>query len=170
MRKKLSDELRQSKAFAKPGAFEFRIVLDGLKPTYNIGKIFRSSEGFGVGGVDLINIPEFNPYPAMGSIRRIPIAQYKNFQECKESLLKQGYTIFALDPSATATLQTTNLPDKSAFVFGHEETGLSFKPDEHPEVKFLKIQTFGVVQSLNVSIAASITMYEYVRNRSLSEF
>jgi tRNA G18 (ribose-2'-O)-methylase SpoU len=56
-----------------------------------------------------------------------------------------------------------DLPEKSAFVFGHEEFGISFEPDLFPEVKRLTIPQYGRCQSLNVSVAASIILYEYTR-------
>ena len=57
------------------------------------------------------------------------------------------------------------LPHKSAFIFGHEEFGCSFEPDDYPQMQTLTIPQFGSVQSLNVSIAASVVMYEYARQR-----
>jgi len=57
----------------------------------------------------------------------------------------------------------TNLPEKSAFIFGHEEYGISFEPDLYPEIRRLTIPQYGRSQSLNVSVAASIILYEYTR-------
>jgi tRNA G18 (ribose-2'-O)-methylase SpoU len=61
------------------------------------------------------------------------------------------------------------LPHKSAFILGHEEFGCSFVPDDYPQMQTLTIPQFGSVQSLNVSIAASVVMYEYVRQRLRNE-
>ena len=47
-------------------------------------------------------------------------------------------------------------------MLGHEEFGFSFEPQDYPELQKLTIPQFGSVQSLNVSIAASVVMYEYV--------
>jgi tRNA G18 (ribose-2'-O)-methylase SpoU len=54
---------------------------------------------------------------------------------------------------------------KTAFVLGHEEWGHSFKQDDYPDITSVAIPQFGQVESLNVSIAASIVMYEYVRQQ-----
>lgn len=48
-------------------------------------------------------------------------------------------------------------------IFGNEEFGLSFRGDDFHAIKSLKIPQYGRVQSLNVSIAASIVMYEYIK-------
>ena len=60
----------------------------------------------------------------------------------------------------TEALAYIKLPAKSAFIFGNEEFGHSFNKDDYYAIKSLKIDQFGRVESLNVSIAASIVMYE----------
>ena len=46
---------------------------------------------------------------------------------------------------------------------GHEELGPSFTADPYPDITPIRIPMYGQVESLNVSVAASIAMYEYVR-------
>lgn len=60
-------------------------------------------------------------------------------------------------------LTTFELAKKSAFVLGHEEWGHSFNLDDYPEASSVAIPQYGQVESLNVAVAASIVMYEYVR-------
>jgi len=57
------------------------------------------------------------------------------------------------------------LPAKSAFILGNEGLGISFNPENYPEIASLAIPQFGSMESLNVSIAASIVMYEYIRQQ-----
>lgn len=154
---------RQRNILAQPGEHGFLIVLDGLKPGYNVAKIFRSAEAFGAAGVWIVNIGPFDPAPAKGSFRKVPARFFDSFADCYPALLDAGYQPLVLDPAATAELTDCELPEKCAFIFGNEELGCSFEPSDYPHVKPLKIPQFGSVQSLNVSIAASITMYEYVR-------
>ena len=59
------------------------------------------------------------------------------------------------------------LPRRSAFIFGHEEYGLSFDPADYPDIQPLTIPQFGQVQSLNVSNAASVVMWEFLRQHHL---
>ena len=54
---------------ASPGRHEFIIVLDHLKPAFNIGKIFRSADAFGAAEVHLIATIFFDPAPAKGSFK-----------------------------------------------------------------------------------------------------
>ena len=153
----------QRNLLAKPGAHEFVLVLDQLKAGFNIGKIFRSAEAFGAAAGHLVNIEPFNPSPAKGSFRKVPAIFHETFADCHADLVEQGYTFFLLNPEGATSLCTMELPCKSAFVLGHEEFGFSFDPKDYPDLKRLNIPQFGSVQSLNVSIAASVVMYEYVR-------
>jgi tRNA G18 (ribose-2'-O)-methylase SpoU len=158
---------RQRNVLAKPGEHEFILVLDQLKPGFNVGKTFRSAEAFGAAAVHLVNIGPFDPAPAKGSFRKVPAAFHETFAGCHADLSGQGYTFFLLCPEESKSLCATELPQKSAFVLGHEEFGFSFDPEEYPGMKRLSIPQFGSVQSLNVSIAASVVMYEYVRQQAL---
>ena len=154
---------RNRNRMATPGAHKCIVVLDGLKPTFNIGKIYRSAEAFGAHEVHLIGIDFFDPAPAMGAFKWVPTQFYHRFTSSYANLLERGYTPFILDPGLGTSVTQTPLPEKSAFVFGHEEYGISFEPDLFPEVKRLTIPQYGKSESLNVSVAASIVLYEYIR-------
>lgn len=148
---------------AQPGPKDLVIVLDGLKPNYNIGKIFRSADAFGVKKIHLVNIDFFDPAPAKGSFRYVPAVFDTDFVTCYQKLKEEGYQLIIFNPQNGKPLQDTPLPQKSAFVFGHEEFGFSFDPAEHPDLLSVNITQVGRVESLNVSVAASIAMYEYTR-------
>ncbi|WP_298035742.1 TrmH family RNA methyltransferase [uncultured Desulfuromonas sp.] len=156
---------RQRNLLARPGAHDFVLVLDNLKPGFNVPKIFRSAEAFGAREVHLVNIGPFDPAPAKGSFRKVPARFHDDFRPCQDSLRSEGYDLFVLDPGCPDVLGAFELPEKSAFVLGNEEFGFSFEPTDYPGLRRLSIPQFGRVQSLNVSIAASIVMYEYLRQR-----
>ena len=148
---------------ADPGPNDCVLVLDRLKPTYNIGKIFRSAEAFGCREIHLVGIEYFDPAPAMEAFKWVPAFFHHRFISCYAELLDRGYTPFILEPGKGNALTEAKLPKKSAFIFGHEQHGLSFEPGLYPEVNRLTITQFGKSESLNVSIAASILLYEYTR-------
>ncbi|HEX9778477.1 MAG TPA: TrmH family RNA methyltransferase [Geopsychrobacteraceae bacterium] len=157
------DKERQRNVLAKPGVHRFCLVLDHLKPFFNPPKIFRSAEAFGAAAVHLVGIETFDPAPAKGSFRKVPARFHDDFKTCYEQLVADGYTLYRLDPQARESLCRCALPEKTAFILGHEEFGFSFDPADYPAIRSLSIPQYGSVQSLNVSIAASIVMYEYVR-------
>ncbi|MDX9787051.1 MAG: TrmH family RNA methyltransferase [Desulfobacterales bacterium] len=154
---------RRKNLLATPGEYAYIIVLDQLKPTFNIGKIFRSAEAFGAHEVHVIGTPFFDPTPAMGSFKWVPARFHDTFDACYQTLRERGYSLFTLDPSTGTPLPETTLPKNSAFIFGHEEFGISFDPLDYEGIASLRIPQLGKVQSLNVSIAASLVMYEYTR-------
>lgn len=154
---------RNKNKLAKPGVHDCIIVLDHLKPSYNIGKIFRSAEAFGASAVHLIGIDYFDPAPGMGAFKWVPAVFHRDFFSCYTQLVTSGYTPFILEPGKGNPIMADQLPRKSAFIFGHEEFGISFDPGLFPEIRPLTIPQFGKSQSLNVSVAASIILYEYIR-------
>lgn len=148
---------------AQAGRFPYVLILDHLKPGYNVAKIFRSALAMGASGVHLVNIGPFDPAPAKGALRKVPAHWHDDFQQVRERLAEQDYRWFAFSPDAETALYETVLPTRSAFVFGHEEHGLTFSPQHHDDIQAIRIPQAGAVQCLNVSVAASIVMYEYLR-------
>jgi len=156
---------RRRNLLAKPGEHEFVVVLDQLKAGFNVPKIFRSAEVFGAHEVHLINIGPFDPAAAKGALKRVPAHFHSDFDACYQGLIERGYTFYILEADADDALWNADLPDKSAFIFGHEELGIRFDKQLYPEIRALSIPQFGKIESLNVSVAASVVMYEYVRQR-----
>lgn len=156
-------EMLRAKYSAKFGPHEIVLVLDGLKGNFNVGKIFRSAEAFGARELLLINIPFFDFVPAKGCHRRIKWQMFSSAAECMNYLLAQGYTLYALDPFAETSLQKVSFPKKSALILGHEEYGLSEELKNTVTLNRIKIDQYGQVDSLNVAVAASVALYEYVK-------
>ncbi|MDX1605018.1 MAG: TrmH family RNA methyltransferase [Candidatus Competibacterales bacterium] len=154
---------RNANLLAEPGPHRLVMVLDHLKSDFNIGKIFRSADAFGAAEVHLVGIEAFDPAPAVGSFKWVPARFHADFEGCYRTLAGRGYRLFTLEPGAPLSLTRAELPLLSAFVAGHEERGLSFDRARYPDIQALGIPQFGRVQSLNVSVAASIVMYEYLR-------
>ncbi len=157
---------RRRNLLALPGPHPLVIVLDRLKASYNVAKIFRSAQAFGVRAVHLVGIGPFDPAPAKGAFRKVPARFHDDLESCLGELLADGYTLFALAPGAGETLPEAELPQRSAFIFGHEEFGIRVDPQAFPTLRTLSIPQCGELQSLNVSVAASVVMYEYLRRVS----
>ncbi len=153
---------------ASPGRHDFVIVLNRLKAGFNVPKIFRSADIFGASEVHLINIGPFDPAPAVGAFRRVPARFFSDFQQSYDALTARGYTLFILEPRCERSVSRHPFPTKSAFVFGHEEFGNNIDGTRYPDLLCLGIPQFGSTDSLNVSVAASIVMYEYVRQFATS--
>ncbi len=160
---------RNQNHLAQRGLHDCIIVLDHLKPTFNVGKIFRSADGFGAREIHLVGIDFFDPAPGMGTFKWVPATFHRDFYPCYTELTNRDYTLYTLEPGSGTPIMDEAFPEKSAFIFGHEESGISFEPDLFPNVKRLTIPQYGKSQSLNVSVAASIILYEYVRQHGKKE-
>lgn len=168
MQKSFERQRLLNKIMAKPGPFPYVLILDHLKIDFNIGKIIRSAEAFGAHAVDVVGTSFFDPLPSKGCMKRVPWSMKKTFHESYTIWDSEGYTFYAFDSEATEAIYEIQFPDKSAFILGHEGFGFTFNKDLYPKVKFIKIPQFGLVESLNVSVAASIVMYEFARSRNFN--
>lgn len=157
----------QRNVLARPGVHDFIVVLDRLKASFNVAKILRCAEVFGAHEIQLIDIGVFDPAPAKGALRKIPARFPADFNSCHTELSARDYTLYLLVPDGELNLSSLTFAKKSAFVFGHEEFGPSFSPDDFPDIKTVSIPQFGETESLNVSNAAAIVMFEYVRQAGL---
>lgn len=154
---------RQRNVMARPGRHTFAFVLDNLKAGFNVPKIFRSVQAFSGAEIHLINIGVFDPAPAKGAFRKVPARFHDSFDQAYQALTESGYTLYALTADGNSDLARTKLAEKSAFIVGNEEFGLSFNPADYSDIQTLAIPLHGEMESLNASIAAAIVMYEYVR-------
>lgn len=155
---------------AQPGPNNFIMVLDNLKSGVNVPKIFRTAEIMGAQEIHLINIGWFDPAPAKGAFRKVPAIFHDTFVDCYQQLCQQGYTLYKLSPDCETSSFNCTLENKSAFIMGHEEVGHSFAQQDFPDIRCLTIPHYGITESLNVSIAASIIMYEYIRQHAGQDY
>ena len=148
---------------SSPGPQSFSLVLDHLKPDFNVGKIFRTADAFGAREVCLVGVSWFDPSPAVGSFKHIPAKFFDTFAECHAYLKGQGLTMYRLEPEHGGLLTEAPIAKDCALLLGNEGIGHSFKREDFPDVQSLRIPQWGRAQSLNVSVAAAVAMYEYCR-------
>lgn len=162
-------ELRVNRRVATPGPNELVVVLDGLFPFANPGKIVRTADAFGAREIHLVGTEFFDPRPAVGSLKRVPIRSFASLGDSVAWLRSHDYEVFCLVPPSpghpTEELGIATMPDRTAIVVGNERYGLSNDPESLPGARRLTIVQSGIVQSLNAAVAASIAMYEYDRQR-----
>jgi tRNA (guanosine-2'-O-)-methyltransferase len=121
-----------------------KLVIENIHDPHNVSAIFRTCDAAG-----------------------IPKVKFKNVDECYNSLRKDGFKIYASQISDDAKeffeLDFTN---RVAIVLGNEHRGISEEAAKLADERFL-IPMYGMVQSLNVSVSAAITIYEALRQRKL---
>lgn len=149
---------------AEPGPHELVLVLDNLKPDFNIGKILRSAAAFGLREVHIIGTPYFDPYPAKGAMKLVPLVFHRMYTTCLEQLLEADFQLYALDLGSEQKIGAFPFAAKTALILGNEGLGITFDYKLRG-IPAVSIPQFGKMDSLNVSVAASIAMYEYVRQQ-----
>lgn len=149
-----------------PGPFPYVFVLDRLKAGFNVPKVLRTANVLGAREVHLVGIGIFDPSPAKGGFRHTRTRVFDDARASLAALRAEGYTLWALHARGDDVLGHVELPERSAFIVGHEEWGLSFDPETEPGVRTLRIPQYGLVRSLNVSIAASLAAFEWTRQHA----
>jgi 23S rRNA (guanosine2251-2'-O)-methyltransferase len=145
------------------------LVLDGITDVHNLGAILRSADQF---SVDLVVIPQRRSAQtnetvariSSGASRYVKIATVTNIVREIETLQKEGFWVYGADMGGSS-LFTTKFPARTVLVVGSEGSGLSqlvTKRCDH----IVAIPTTGNIDSLNVSVATGILLYEVRRQNS----
>jgi len=151
------------------GRTPFFLVLDKVSDVRNFGAITRSAE---CAGVDAIIIPEKGSArisgdavkTSAGALYKIPVCRVKSLSNVIKFLQESGVQIVAATEEANEFYYKTDFTMPTAILMGAEDTGVAM---EHLRVadQMVKIPILGEIESLNVSVAASVLMYEVVKQR-----
>ncbi len=149
------------------GRSKLLVVLDQITDPQNVGAIFRSAAAFGAGGVILQDrhapaLAGALAKAAVGAVDRIPHARVVNLSRALEKLADLGWRAVGLDGDAAETLDTVLDARPTVLVLGSEGEGLRRLVAEHCDV-LAKIAMPGGFESLNVSNAAAVALYEATR-------
>jgi tRNA (guanosine-2'-O-)-methyltransferase len=148
---------------------DFTLIIDNIFDPHNVSAILRSCDAFGVGTVHLYYSQE--DFPVIGRKTSASAGKWVEQKRCSDGvnllqqLSRQGYQIAAAcldDQSRPVTEWDLSRP--TAVILGNEHRGVS--PELRPYVTgslFIPMQ--GMVQSLNVSVAAAVILYEGWRQR-----
>ncbi|MBE7652839.1 RNA methyltransferase [Tenacibaculum finnmarkense genomovar finnmarkense] len=143
----------------------FTVVLEDIYQPHNASAVVRSCDIFGVQDVYAIEnrfTNKVSRHVAKGSQKWLNINRYKedgdNTKACIDDLRAKGYQIIGTTPHTdSCVLSDFDVTKKSAFVFGAEKDGISDYIKQEAD-GFLKIPMVGFTESLNISVAAAITL------------
>jgi len=151
------------------GKEPFILVLDRVTDVRNFGAILRSAHS---AGVDAVLIPDKGAASlnsgtvksSAGAIYKIPICREHNLKNALSYLKNSGLRLAAVTEKAEKLHFEENLTGPLALMMGSEGEGISAEYLKMADLK-VKIPMLGEIESLNVSVAAAILMYEVVRQR-----
>ncbi len=155
--------LQKAKRLNQP---PFILILDGIEDPHNLGAIVRTAECAGVHGVIIPNrraaqVTEGVYKSSAGAIEHMLIARVNNISDTIEYLKEKDLWIYGADVEGE-DYYNVELTGPVALVIGSEGKGISRLVKEKCDF-LLKIPMFGHITSLNASNAASILIYEVVR-------
>jgi 23S rRNA (guanosine2251-2'-O)-methyltransferase len=145
------------------------ILLDQVSDPHNVGAILRSAAAFDIGAVIATdrNAPTETGVmakTASGGLEIIPLITVTNLVQAIELIKKAGYWTYGLDGAAKETIAQAKLDNKTALVMGAEGAGLRRLTTEHCDF-LVKLPMSSQMESLNVSNAAAIAMYDLFRRQ-----
>ncbi|WP_374011916.1 23S rRNA (guanosine(2251)-2'-O)-methyltransferase RlmB [Pseudoxanthomonas koreensis] len=146
------------------------LVLDGVQDPHNLGACLRSAAA---AGATAVVIPKDKSAPVNATVRktsagaadRLPVVVVTNLSRSLRELQKLGVWIYGLAGDAQAPLYGVDLAGNVALVLGGEAEGLRRLTREHCD-GLVRIPMPGDIESLNVSVAAGVCLFEAVRQRS----
>jgi 23S rRNA (guanosine2251-2'-O)-methyltransferase len=145
------------------------LILDGVTDPHNLGACLRSADAT---GVDFVIIPKdksahITPVVskvACGAAESVPLVRVTNLARAMNTLKEHGVWIYGAAGETTVSLYQTDCTGAMAVAMGAEGEGLRRLTREHCDALFA-LPMLGTVESLNVSVATGVSLYEVVRQR-----
>ena len=148
------------------------IVLENVHDPHNVSAVLRSCDAVGVIDVHLVyhtgqSFPELGEKSSASARKWVLTHKHSSIDECYDFLRKEGKKILTTGMSNEArSLYAIDFTEPIAIVFGNEHTGVSEEAILKADGNML-IPQVGMIQSLNISVACAVTLYEAFRQRSL---
>lgn len=146
------------------------VILDKITDPHNVGAIIRSCDQF---GASLVVIPEHNSASniasneiigrtSAGASAWVPVAIVKNLVRAAEQLKQAGFWLYGADAGGE-DITGLSFAQKSAIIMGSEGSGIDALLQKNCDT-IVSIPTCGKIDSLNVSVAAGVLLYEVYRS------
>ncbi len=149
------------------------LMLDGITDVRNFGAIARTCE---CAGVDAIIIPAKNSVTvnadavktSAGALMTLPVCKEQSLTATIKFLKDSGFRILAATEKGDYDYSKANYTDPTCIIMGAEDTGVPYEHLKYCD-EWVRIPLMGKIESLNVSVAAGILIYEAVKQRGFKE-
>jgi len=149
---------------------DLTVVLENVFDPHNISAVMRSCDAVGVQEIYVLNtkIPRHKKWGAKSSssaAKWLTVHQFENAEECFAQIRKKYSIVLTTHLSSDAvSLYELNLTKSVALVFGNEHSGVSDEIIAMADGNFI-IPQMGIIQSLNISVACAVSLYEAFRQK-----
>lgn len=152
------------------GKVPFLMVLDGITDVRNFGAIARTCECAGVDGIVIasrssVAVNGDAIKTSAGALHTLPVCKVANMQEALQFLRDSGLRIVAATEHSTQNYTEVDMRQPLAIIMGSEEHGI-YQANLDLATDKVRIPMLGKLESLNVSVAAGVMIYEAVRQRN----
>jgi tRNA (guanosine-2'-O-)-methyltransferase len=158
------------KAVLQRRQFNLTIVLENVFDPHNISAVMRTCDAVGVQEIYILNtkIPRHKKWGARSSssaAKWLTVHQFENTDQCFESIRNRGLKILTTHLGHDAVpIYAVDFTAPLALVFGNEHSGVSDEIRAKADGNFV-IPQVGIIQSLNISVACAVTLYEAFRQK-----
>lgn len=156
--------------FKEQEKFPLIVVLDNIRSLANVGTFFRTADAFNVSKIILGGITAQPPHreiqkTALGATESMEWEYHEDLVSLMRSYQEQGHIVYAVEQTEKTTFLQDVKVDKSkthVLIFGNEVDGVQQDLVDLADV-VVEIPQFGTKHSLNVSVCAGVTLWEFVR-------
>jgi tRNA (guanosine-2'-O-)-methyltransferase len=163
------EKIRRVLAHRQPG---LTIVVENIHDPHNVSAILRTADAVGVHRVELLyteeGFPRIGKKSSSSAHKWVIRRKHTSVLSCFDLLRSEGFTICATRLGGRArSLYEVDLTGSIAFVVGNEHRGVSDEAADAADI-LVQIPMMGMVESLNVSVASAVCLYESLRQRILA--
>jgi tRNA (guanosine-2'-O-)-methyltransferase len=149
------------------------VVMENVNDPHNISAVMRTCDAVGIQDIYILNtkIPPHKKFGAKSSssaAKWLTVHQYDNTAACIDALRKQYKRIYTTYLGTdSVSLYDIDFTESTVLVFGNEHDGVSEEIRALADGNFL-IPQMGIIQSLNISVACAVSIYEAMRQKKLA--
>lgn len=147
------------------------VVLEQVDDPHNVNAVLRSCDAVGVGKICFVypngKFPRLSESSSASAYKWVEIEKFNSIQECLAKLKSEGFNIYATylgEEAPSKSLHEFDFTKPSAVILGNEHAGVSKEALSLSDGN-IYIPMYGMVQSLNISVANAVILYEACRQR-----
>lgn len=172
----LPRRIKRMKDVISKRQYDLSVILENVHDPHNIGAVIRTCDSVGIREIFVIQTDprlsekglEIGLQSSSGAKPWIRVNYFTSVHECFTEVNDRYEKVYGTSIGANSVgLYDLNLVDSCALLFGNEHQGLSDEALKHVDKNFLIPQS-GFVQSLNISVACAVSLYEASRQRHLN--